>query len=656
MNFFKKIVFSLIIVLLVFSSFNGVFVNQVRAAQDLSDVITQAGVQASVCTAMSVMIRVAKVFIGKAMSVPEKTVAVILTVPTTDTTNSSDYTNAISYAWDDAKVCIKDSIKSVIMAWVVDQVVDWIQNGGDLSSRFATDWAKDKTDAFNAGAGAAIGSAIPYLCSPFKAQVQLSFMPVEKFTKRISCTLDKVTSNINNFYNDFSDGGWLAYNAMWEPQNNFFGVSLMMNDEATGRGSKKAEAAINDAIAGAGFKSSKSCKEVLKAGDVLEDPWGGPDISITTASENVLKGNNEPTNMEQVELKEIADALVAQGTLAQDTNDRYCFIENLQNATPGRVAGDMAQKYIVDSNSDLLKALGDSEDWGKWITAIVDAATNRLMKEGLGVIKGSGRKTSAGATKAGVNAPSTYKLSEQEIKDNNPAKKALPKIAEALPIKISSYDLASSSLKMFDRIKNNGCGNDVVVSDKTITYQQIADTKTTLENEVNGLTDLSNKAQKSIDLIEFSSATATSTMQAIQEFNDAFEKSGISGKLMAGTYKTESQTQLTDLQSINSAVKAKWLTCANAIKINSGSASTVSGLVDLSLDASKTETPNPTQMMISNDSDFSGRAWEYYSTVKYSWSLTSGSGTKTVYVKFKDATGKISDTYGASITLTSSGN
>lgn len=55
-------------------------------------------------------------------------------------------------------------------------------------------------------------------------------------------------------------------------------------------------------------------------------------------------------------------------------------------------------------------------------------------------------------------------------------------------------------------------------------------------------------------------------------------------------------------------------------------------------------------MMISNDITFSGRSWVDYATSK-DWTLTSGDGIKTVYIKVKDRAGKLSDIYSDNITL-----
>ena len=56
------------------------------------------------------------------------------------------------------------------------------------------------------------------------------------------------------------------------------------------------------------------------------------------------------------------------------------------------------------------------------------------------------------------------------------------------------------------------------------------------------------------------------------------------------------------------------------------------------------------KMLIGNDVTFTGSSWETYSTSK-SWTLNSGDGVKTVYLKVKDSAGLIADVVSDNITL-----
>lgn len=84
-----------------------------------------------------------------------------------------------------------------------------------------------------------------------------------------------------------------------------------------------------------------------------------------------------------------------------------------------------------------------------------------------------------------------------------------------------------------------------------------------------------------------------------------------------------------------------------SILINDGATSTYQATVNLTLAATDSIT-GVSQMSIANDSSFTGSSWEQFSSSKY-WTLSSGYGTKTVYVKFKDFAGNPSNPYSDSI-------
>ena len=70
-----------------------------------------------------------------------------------------------------------------------------------------------------------------------------------------------------------------------------------------------------------------------------------------------------------------------------------------------------------------------------------------------------------------------------------------------------------------------------------------------------------------------------------------------------------------------------------SIVINNGATYANTALVSLQIHA---EDVLAMQMMLANDAGFSGGVWESYATSK-AWTLAAGDGTKTVYVKFRDA-------------------
>lgn len=84
------------------------------------------------------------------------------------------------------------------------------------------------------------------------------------------------------------------------------------------------------------------------------------------------------------------------------------------------------------------------------------------------------------------------------------------------------------------------------------------------------------------------------------------------------------------------------------ISIDDGAGYTNTTGVDVSISGS--DDSGISQMMISNNASFTGAVWEAYTALR-SWSLDSGDGSKTVYVKLKDGAGIESGILTDTITL-----
>ena len=85
-----------------------------------------------------------------------------------------------------------------------------------------------------------------------------------------------------------------------------------------------------------------------------------------------------------------------------------------------------------------------------------------------------------------------------------------------------------------------------------------------------------------------------------------------------------------------------------ALLINKGAATTSSEDVVLSISAA-----NASEMMLSNNLSFNGAVWESYTSTK-NWKLNSGNGTTSVYVRFRNLNGVISNVSTANIVLLTS--
>jgi len=86
------------------------------------------------------------------------------------------------------------------------------------------------------------------------------------------------------------------------------------------------------------------------------------------------------------------------------------------------------------------------------------------------------------------------------------------------------------------------------------------------------------------------------------------------------------------------------------LSIASGSAYINSINTSLTIAAVDTGGGTLSQMLIGNESSFSGMSWEPYATSRV-WSVSAGDAVKTVYIRFKDNSGNISSIYSDTITL-----
>lgn len=242
-----------------------------------------------------------------------------------------------------------EALKKRLVDMIVDQIVRWIQGGGE--PKFITDWEGFLSDAFDVGFDEVVKQLdLGFICSPFNLQVRLALTRIPEFSQRASCTLDRIVNNINAFYDDFLNGGWIAYEESWlAPQNNIYGAILLAWDEAEREGTEKQEAARNEGIANQSFLSIKRCAEF----DTDEDLEGNPVCA------------------------------------------RY------ETVTPGKIIADAAARTVGADIDYIVNA----RDLTAYIAAIADAFINRLIRSGVGLVQGG---DDSGGGFAGVstdNAP-----------------------------------------------------------------------------------------------------------------------------------------------------------------------------------------------------------------------------------------------------------
>ncbi len=149
-------------------------------------------------------------------------------------------------------------VRNMLVHRIIQQTITWIQGGG--KPQFVTNWKKFLLNVGNDAAGMALQAANPALCQSFGPLIRLNFQPVNLPPEQpVTCTLDRVVSNIREFYNSFSDGSWLAYGAVMRPQNNYFGAVIETSDMLARAQAEAEEASRNEAQSGKGYLGAQSC-------------------------------------------------------------------------------------------------------------------------------------------------------------------------------------------------------------------------------------------------------------------------------------------------------------------------------------------------------------------------------------------------------------
>jgi hypothetical protein len=174
-----------------------------------------------------------------------------------------------------------ETLRKKLLDYFVDSIVKWIQ-GVDDKPAFVTDWRKFTNDVINDVVGTAAEELkLGFLCSPFEAKIRIN-LPQTGRPALPTCTLRQITGNIENFYNDFTSGGWIAFNEIIQPQNNEYGAYLITMEglaQETYTKLKEKEQEVNQSEGG--FLNTKRCKawrydeEYAKFYDLQNECIGG---------------------------------------------------------------------------------------------------------------------------------------------------------------------------------------------------------------------------------------------------------------------------------------------------------------------------------------------------------------------------------------------
>ena len=201
--------------------------------------------------------------------------------------------------------CFARTVAHAALEQIARSTIQWINSGFNGSPSFVNNYDQFFTNVADKAAGQFLqGSALSFMCSPFKLQVKIAIAKSYAYSRGQGtggqCSLTSVVKNVNSFMNgDFSSGGWPGLlSFMGEPTNNPYGafsagsigISLAT---ANAVGSNALDLSLSGGFLS--IKQPKNCKVVPNR------PADSPGKIITTLSsegDTLPNGQSAPTQFE----------------------------------------------------------------------------------------------------------------------------------------------------------------------------------------------------------------------------------------------------------------------------------------------------------------------------------------------------------------------
>ncbi len=274
---------------------------------------------------------------------------------------------AIETSWQSART-VAESIAgqllvvfiNQLLAQLTNKIVDWIHNEGE--PRFMAEGAS----GFLGGvANQALGNfvnnylGLGWLCEPFDLEIKIALQDPPDFETKTECSLEDIVDNVEEFYDDFSKGGWVGWIDLTTTGSNFWHALMLTKDKQDAQVAEAVMGASSDANLGDGFLSIKECE------------WRDAHGRHVETQEDV---RGEPPMPEACSTGAVS---------------RPCQVR-CSTLTPSSVVSETANKSITNVmdkfNSYIAGAVAKAGPFAVYVQAIADALIGRVLNEGIGLV------------------------------------------------------------------------------------------------------------------------------------------------------------------------------------------------------------------------------------------------------------------------------
>ncbi len=381
---------SLVSLLIIAVTVGGILIPEKAQSQSYDDLVKECGVD----TAAGVLAELG----SSALNAAKSAIGLSPKVPVLDTDNVTQH-------WVDRALACAKALLSVswrmalahlrkqILDRIVDDIVHWIETGDwrgkPLFDGYFPDIGKDALDA-------AIGQTLQdlglgALCEPMPALIKFNYFIPRRpptFTQRVSCTLSDIVENIEAFKNDFTEGGWIAFNESLAPQNNFIGLEILLMDQVAIEASARRREREVEIISGGGYLGLRECAEWSRK----VAPFVGGELDISVMHLEVLRmGDNEGSLIQSSrgdirnDRVQWSNNYLTEKPPSDNEPDGYGIKEEWkcsreQVSLPSGTVQTMADAAVTADFDFLI----NTDDLHRYASAIFDALGRRIIREGVG--------------------------------------------------------------------------------------------------------------------------------------------------------------------------------------------------------------------------------------------------------------------------------
>lgn len=217
------------------------------------------------------------------------------------------------------KALLRDVIVKRITDMMTDMIIRWAQSGFQGAPLFVSDWKQflnQSADvAFDSVNNGIMNKWGLNLCGPFAPQLQLQLIGLQKYYSDSyaqnaipKCTISGFQQNLQNTADYLKSGGWLAFEQVSNPNNNYLGVSLQVTDQYLNQMNQEQQSRQNEARSSGGFLSQKTCAKYATPNDTSSPctQW-----DTQTPGDTVAKSINEAFTVGKFDFTSNVQSIVA---------------------------------------------------------------------------------------------------------------------------------------------------------------------------------------------------------------------------------------------------------------------------------------------------------------------------------------------------------